>query len=40
VRILERAGIAIRSAEFWSQGFGVLQRLLEQLEAIPIPAQA
>lgn len=38
VRILERAGIAIRSPEFWGQGFGVLQRSLEQLEAIPITA--
>jgi oligoendopeptidase F len=36
VRILERAGLAIRSPEFWGQGFGVLQRSLEQLEAIPI----
>ena len=36
VRILERAGVAIRSPEFWRQGFGVLQRSLEQLEAIPI----
>lgn len=36
VRILERAGVAIRSPEFWGQGFGVLQRSLELLEAIPI----
>ena len=36
VRILERAGVAIRSPEFWGLGFGVLQRSLELLEAIPI----
>lgn len=36
VRILETAGVPIRSPEFWGQGFGVLQRTLEQLEAIPV----
>ncbi len=38
VRILERAGVPIRSPAFWSQGFDVLQRALEQLEAIPVKA--
>jgi oligoendopeptidase F len=38
VRILERAGVPIRSPVFWSQGFDVLQRALEQLEAIPVKA--
>jgi oligoendopeptidase F len=35
-RILERAGIDIRSAEFWQGGFDVLKNALERLEAIEI----
>jgi len=35
-RILERAGIDIRSAEFWQGGFDVLKTALERLEAIEI----
>lgn len=36
VRILERAGIDIRSADFWQGGFDVLKKALERLEAIEI----
>ncbi|HEY43333.1 MAG TPA: M3 family oligoendopeptidase [Anaerolineae bacterium] len=36
VRILERAGIDIRSADFWQGGFDVLEKALERLEAIEI----
>ncbi len=36
VRILDRAGIDIRSAEFWQGGFDVLEKALERLEAIEI----
>jgi oligoendopeptidase F len=35
-RVLERAGIDIRSAEFWQGGFDVLEKALERLEAIEI----
>ncbi|MCK4693626.1 MAG: M3 family oligoendopeptidase [Anaerolineales bacterium] len=35
-RILERAGIDIRSADFWQGGFDVLKTALERLEAIEI----
>jgi len=35
-RILDRAGIDIRSAEFWQGGFDVLKTALERLEAIEI----
>jgi len=35
-RILERAGIDIRSADFWQGGFDVLKTSLERLEAIEI----
>jgi oligoendopeptidase F len=35
-RILERAGIDIRSADFWQGGFDVLEKALERLEAIEI----
>jgi len=34
--ILERAGIDIRSVDFWQGGFGVLKNALERLEAIEI----
>jgi oligoendopeptidase F len=36
VRILDRAGIDIRSADFWQGGFDVLEKALERLEAIEI----
>ena len=36
VRILDRAGIDIRSADFWQGGFDVLAKALERLEAIEI----
>jgi len=36
VRILDRAGINIRSADFWQGGFDVLGKALERLEAIEI----
>ena len=35
-RILDRAGIDIRSADFWQGGFDVLKTALERLEAIEI----
>jgi oligoendopeptidase F len=35
-RILERAGIDIRSAEFWQSGFHRLEESLEVLEALPV----
>jgi oligoendopeptidase F len=36
-RILDRAGIDIRSADFWQGGFDVLKTALVRLEAIEIP---
>jgi oligoendopeptidase F len=39
VRILERAGIQVRSAAFWNQGFDVLKQAMDRLEAIPIPRE-
>jgi oligoendopeptidase F len=36
-RILERAGIDIRSADFWQGGFDVLNNALQRLEKIEIP---
>jgi oligoendopeptidase F len=35
-RILERAGVDIRSADFWQGGFDVLRNSLERLEALDI----
>jgi len=37
IRILDRAGIDVRSADFWQGGFDVLTVALERLEAIEIP---
>ena len=37
-RILSQAGLDISKAEFWQGGFDVLADLVEQLEAIPLPA--
>jgi oligoendopeptidase F len=39
VRILDRAGIDVRSADFWQGGFDVLEKALERLEAIGIEAE-
>lgn len=36
-RILERAGINIRSTSFWQGGFDVVANLLYKLEQLPIP---
>ena len=38
-RILDRAGVDIRSAEFWQGGFDVLRSSLERLEALDIVAK-
>ncbi len=38
IRILERAGVDIRSPDFWDGGFGVLAEGLKQLEEIEIPS--
>ena len=37
VKILAEAGIDIHSAAFWQGGFDVIQRMVEQLEALPVP---
>jgi len=39
VRILDRAGIDVRSAEFWSGGFQVLEDALERLASLEVPAK-
>jgi len=36
VRVLTEAGIDIHSAEFWQGGFDVIERLIEQVEAMPV----
>ncbi|OGO17890.1 MAG: oligoendopeptidase F [Chloroflexi bacterium RBG_16_48_8] len=38
VRILERAGVDVRSPDFWDGGFSVLAEALKQLEEIEIPS--
>ena len=38
VRILDRAGINVRSAEFWRGGFQVLEQALERLTSLEVPA--
>lgn len=38
IRILERAGVDVRSPDFWDGGFGVLAETLKQLEEIEIPS--
>jgi oligoendopeptidase F len=38
IRILDRAGVDVRSPDFWNGGFGVLKDALKQLEEIKIPA--
>ncbi len=37
-RILQQAGIDVRSEAFWQGGFDVLRGSLESLEALPLPA--
>jgi oligoendopeptidase F len=37
-RILQRAGIDVRSDAFWQGGFDVLSGSLASLEALPLPA--
>lgn len=39
VRILDRAGINVRSAEFWRGGFQVLDEALERLTRLEVPAR-
>jgi oligoendopeptidase F len=39
VRILDRAGINVRSAEFWRGGFQVLEEALERLTSLEVPAR-
>lgn len=36
MRILDKAGVDVRSEAFWQGGFDVLAKLLDQLEAIPV----
>jgi len=36
VRVLTEAGIDIHSAEFWQGGFDVIERLIEQVQAMPV----
>ena len=38
VQVLRQAGIDVSQAAFWQGGFDVLEDLLRQLEAIPVPA--
>ncbi len=40
VRILDRAGIDIRSAEFWNGGFSVIEEAVGRLEQLEIPQAA
>jgi oligoendopeptidase F len=37
VNVLSRAGIDVYSADFWQGGFDVIARLVDELEAIPVP---
>ncbi len=39
VRILDRAGIDVRSADFWRGGFQVLEQALERLGNLEVPAR-
>jgi oligoendopeptidase F len=36
VKVLSEAGVDIYSADFWQGGFNVIERLVAQLEALPI----
>ncbi len=37
-QILNAAGVDIRNAAFWQGGFDVIEGLIEQLEALPVPS--
>lgn len=37
MRVLSEAGIDVTKAEFWQGGFNVIEELITQLEALPIP---
>jgi oligoendopeptidase F len=37
VKVLSDAGINVHSADFWQGGFDVIRRMIEQLEALPVP---
>lgn len=39
-RILSEAGINIRDPKFWQGGFDVLEKLVSELEALPVPEPA
>ena len=39
MRVLDKAGIDVRKADFWQGGFDVIQSSVDQLEAIEIPKQ-
>jgi oligoendopeptidase F len=38
LRILERAGVDVRSPDFWDGGFSILEEALQRLEGIEIPS--
>jgi oligoendopeptidase F len=38
IRVLEKAGVDVRSPDFWQGGFDVIKEQVEQLEAIEIPS--
>ena len=38
MRVLEKAGVDVRSPDFWQGGFDVIKEQVEQLEAIEIPS--
>lgn len=40
VRILDKAGIDVRSAEFWNGGFSVVEEAVDRLEQLEIPQAA
>ena len=37
ISVLDKAGIDVRSEEFWQGGFNVVKARLQQLEALPLP---
>jgi oligoendopeptidase F len=36
IDILDKAGVDIRTAEFWQGGFDVISEMVDQLEQIPV----
>jgi oligoendopeptidase F len=36
IEVLDRAGVDVRTAEFWQGGFDVIAKLIDDLEAIPV----